>query len=78
MVTKMEKTVIEKQGRVLIPKKIRDRLGLRSGEEIAIEVVDDGIKLKLFKSFDRLSSELKGCVKESKIDLLELKKIWMM
>ena len=74
----MEKIKVEKQGRILLPKDIREKAGLRSGEEIGIELEQDKIILKLFKSPKDLISELKGCVKESKIKPLELKKIWGM
>lgn len=76
MVIKMEKIRLEKQGRVLIPKKIRDQLGLRSGEEMAISVENREIVLKPCESVVDLVSELRGCVKESKIHPLELKKMW--
>jgi len=74
----MEKVILEKQGRVLIPKSIREELGLRSGEEMSMEVDKSKIILKPFKSPKEFSSELNGCVKESKINPLELKKIWQM
>ena len=77
MAIKMEKSVMEKQGRVLIPKKIRDKVGLRSGEELHIKIVKDGLLLILSKSAKDISVELKGCVKGSKINPLALKKIWV-
>ena len=72
----MEKVILEKQGRVLIPKSVRQELGLRSGEEMALQVEKDKIVLKLFKDPKEFSSQLKGCVKGSQIDPLDLKKIW--
>ena len=78
MVIKMEKTMLEKQGRVLIPKRIREKLGLRNGEEMVIQIEDRGIILKPFKSINEFNSELKGCIKESKLDPLGIKKIWVM
>ena len=78
MVIKMEKVFLEQQGRVLIPKDVRKELGLHSGVEMALEVRKDKIILKPFKSAKELSSQVKGCVKESKIDPLELKKMWGM
>lgn len=74
----MEKVILEKQGRVLIPKNIREELSLRSGEEMALHIENDKIVLKLFKDPKEFSSQLKGCVKESKLNPLELKKIWEM
>lgn len=78
MVIKMEKVFLEKQGRVLIPKNVRDSLGLRSGEEMLLETQKDKIILKPYKSAEELSSQLKGCIKESKIDPLRIKRIWNM
>ncbi len=78
MVKKMEKTRVEKQGRILLPKRIRQQLGIRIGEEIAIQVGKNEIVLKLFRSKKEFSSELKGCVKESRIRPLNLKKMWEM
>ncbi len=78
MVIKMEKVRLEKQGRVLIPKKVRERLGLRVGEELAVNVENEEIVLKPFRSTADFSSELKGCIKEGTIDPLALKKMWGM
>ena len=78
MVIEMEKVILESQGRVLIPKRVREELGLRSGEELSLEIEDNKIVLRPFKSSHELSSQLKGCVKESKINPLEIKKIWGM
>ena len=78
MEIKMAKVILEKQGRILIPKKIREKMGLRGGEGINLQIEGDKSVLKPLKSVVDFISELKGCVKESKIDLLELKKIWMM
>ena len=74
----MEKVFLERQGRVLIPKNIREEMRLRSGEEMMMTVENDQIILKPFKSQDEISKELKGCIRESKMDPLEIKKIWKM
>jgi AbrB family looped-hinge helix DNA binding protein len=37
---------IDKAGRVVLPKPVRDRLGLRSGSELEIEETAEGIVLK--------------------------------
>ena len=74
----MAKVILEKQGRILIPKKIRERMGLRSGEEINLQIEENKLVLKPLKPMGDFILELKGCVKESKIDPLELKRIWGM
>jgi len=72
----MEKILLEKQGRLLIPKRIREKLGLRSGEELVIETREDKMIIGPLKSTNEFISSLKGCIKESRIKPLELKKIW--
>src|SRR5271154_2765466 len=37
---------IDKAGRVVLPKPIRDRLGLRAGSDLEIEETPDGVTLK--------------------------------
>jgi len=39
-------TTLDKFGRVVIPKKIRDHLGLKSGEVLRIERLEDEVMLK--------------------------------
>lgn len=73
----MGKSKVEKRGRVLIPKKIRDKINLRGGEEVSVELKDGKIILKPLKSLEKIR-ELRGCVEESKIDPLEIKKMWEM
>lgn len=75
MVIKMGKTKVESRGRILIPKKIREEANLRSGEEVSVEIKNDKIVLRPLKSLEKVS-QLKGCVKESEIDPLDLKKMW--
>lgn len=42
----METTTLDRFGRVLIPKPVRDGLGLRPGTVLLIEEQDDGIVLR--------------------------------
>lgn len=77
MVIKMEKTKVERRGRVLIPKKVREKADIRGGESMEVKIEDDEIVLRPVKSIDEIK-ELRGCVKESEIDPLELKKMWEM
>ncbi|MFB6088524.1 MAG: AbrB/MazE/SpoVT family DNA-binding domain-containing protein [Candidatus Aenigmatarchaeota archaeon] len=61
----MRKIKVGKKGRILIPKEIREKTGIRPGEELEITVEDGRIIVKLdTKKFRR---ELKGCIKEGKI-----------
>jgi len=40
------KITIDRFGRIVVPKTVRERLGLRTGDEIDIKEQDDGIVLK--------------------------------
>ncbi|WP_411845247.1 AbrB/MazE/SpoVT family DNA-binding domain-containing protein [Roseibacillus persicicus] len=43
----MSETVfIDKAGRLVVPKGVRDRLGLRAGDQLTMEVVGDRIELE--------------------------------
>jgi AbrB family looped-hinge helix DNA binding protein len=40
------KTTVDRFGRVVVPKKMREKLGLRSGAEVEIVAVDDHLLLR--------------------------------
>ena len=69
-------TELEERGRILIPKSLRDELKLKPGQKLLVERKDKGIIIKPVIDLKRFSSELKGCVKRSKIKPKEIKKIW--
>ena len=48
------KTTIDKAGRVVVPKPMRDELGLRGGAEIEIALVDGHIEIEPVASHIRL------------------------
>ncbi len=72
----MEKITLEKQGRILIPKKMRERLHLHTGEELFSTAIKEKIVLNATISNTEFSSYLQGCVKQSDSDPLTLKKMW--
>lgn len=76
MVIKMGKTKIEERGRVLIPKSIRERTGVRPGEEVEIRIEEGKIVIMPFIDVENFSRELKGCVEKSEIKPEEIKGIW--
>lgn len=78
MAIKMEKTKVEQMGRILIPKSIREKTGMRPGEEVEIRVEQGKIVIKPLLNVEIFSRELKGCVEGSKIKPKDLKDIWGM
>ena len=69
-------TFIDERGRVTIPKEIRDSLGLRPEQTIAIEVRKQEIVLKRAVEPQEFITQLKGCVRGSKVKPSEVKEIW--
>jgi AbrB family looped-hinge helix DNA binding protein len=50
-------TSLDKFGRVIIPKEVRDNLHLRPGEHLSVEVYNDGIYLKQIEEESQIVSE---------------------
>jgi AbrB family looped-hinge helix DNA binding protein len=77
MGTNMGKEVeIEERGRVLIPKEIREEMRLKTGQKLSVEKRGEEIVIKPSVDSRKFVSELKGCVKKSRIKPMEVKKIW--
>ncbi|RLI41043.1 hypothetical protein DRO64_08110, partial [Candidatus Bathyarchaeota archaeon] len=73
---KMGLTSLDDRGRVVIPKELREKLGLRPDQRFLIEVRGDEIVLKPALDVEKFIAELKGCVHGSRIRPHELKEIW--
>lgn len=71
----MARTKMEERGRVLIPKEIRDQLGLHGGQELRVEVDGEGIRITKTGGEERLR-QVKGCVSDPDADPMEAKRIW--
>lgn len=74
----MGKSIMEDRGRVIIPKELRDELNLKPGQEVIMEKKEGAIVIRPSTDLKKLSAELKGCVKKSKIHPDDIKKIWHM
>ncbi len=74
----MGKSIVEERGRVLIPKDIREELNLRPGQHVIVEKGENCITIRPAIDMKQFSSELRGCVKKSKIHPNDVKKIWNM
>ncbi len=71
----MGEVTVEDRGRVIIPKAVRDKLGIRGGEKMKVKERDGEVVMRPVKSGDSLK-ELKGVVKKSDVDPMEVKEIW--
>lgn len=71
-ITLMYKTVISSKGQVVIPKNIRDKLGLRVGEQLYVEESGGGILLRKEACFPETNPEdVIGFIRTDKIMSLE-------
>ena len=43
----MPSAIIDGKGRLTVPKDVRERLGLKSGERLVFEVEDDSVRLRV-------------------------------
>ena len=73
---KMGLTFLDDRGRVVIPKELREKLGLRPDQRFLVEVRGEEIVLKPALDVEKFIAELKGCVHGSRIRPHELKEIW--
>jgi len=69
-------TSLDDRGRVVIPKELREKLGLRPDQRFLVEVRGEEIVLKPALDVEKFIAELKGCVHGSRIKPHELKEIW--
>lgn len=73
---KMGTTSLDRRGRVVIPKELRERLNLKPDQSMLIEVRGKEIVLKPALEVENFVAELRGCVRGSRIKPSELKEIW--
>ncbi|MCD6325085.1 hypothetical protein CW704_04845 [Candidatus Bathyarchaeota archaeon] len=78
MSTAVEEVVIDDKGRVLIPKKFRDKVGLQPGVRARLKIEEKTIVIIPPISPEEFIKEMEGCIKEGtpSIDPLKLKKMW--
>lgn len=69
-------TTLEDRGRIVVPKELRDRAGLKPGQKVLVEMEDDSLVIRKVADISLFSQELKGCIKKSRISPLEMKRIW--
>ena len=75
-----EKTMLDEKGRLLIPKSMRERLGLHEGVKLKLSIEDGKIVITKLLSPEEFIGDMEGFIKEDttipKIDPLRLKEIW--
>jgi AbrB family looped-hinge helix DNA binding protein len=73
-----EEVLVDSKGRVLIPKDIREKVGLQTGSKARLKVEKERIVILPPISPDEFIQEMEGCIKEGTptINPLELKKMW--
>jgi len=69
---------IDDKGRILIPKKAREKIGLLTGGKARLKVENKKIIIMPPISPEDFIQEMEGCIKEETptINPLDLKKIW--
>ena len=69
-------TSLDKRGRVVIPKELRQELGLKPDQTMIIELKGREIVLKPALGPEKFIEELRGCVHGSQIEPIKLKESW--
>lgn len=74
----MEEVTVDDRGRILIPKKIRERVGLQPGSGARLEVEDNRLIITPPLSPEKFIQQMEGCITEGEpsLDPLKLKEIW--
>ncbi len=63
-------------GKLLIPHNIIQKVGLKEGDEVEVGLENGKVIIKPLIPIAEFKRELKGCVEISKINPLEVKRIW--
>ena len=73
-----EDIVVDCKGRILIPKNVRERIGLQLGGKARLKVEHGSVVIMPPISPEEFIKEMEGCIQEgsSKIDPLCLKDMW--
>lgn len=76
-------TTIDERGRVLIPKEMREALGLRPGTQVHLETDGSTVRVRPALTHDDLLDRVIGAITDETadpdaepIDPLEIKRIW--
>ncbi|MHA1637315.1 MAG: AbrB/MazE/SpoVT family DNA-binding domain-containing protein [Candidatus Thorarchaeota archaeon] len=68
---------LDERGRITIPKDIREKMGLKSGDRVRISARKDGVTVEKVIDLNKFIEELCGCITiKGDMDPLRLKEIW--
>ena len=68
---------MDERGRVTIPKEIREKAGIKSGDKLQLKAERDKVTIVKAITLDKFMSDLRGCITvRGDIDPLKLKEIW--
>ena len=63
-------------GKLPIPQNIIQKAGLKDGDEVEVRLEEGKVIIRPISGKSEFKRELKGCVETSKINALEVKRIW--
>ena len=63
-------------GKLPIPQTIIQKAGLKDGDEVEVRLEEGKVIIRPINAKSEFKRELKGCVQTSKINPLEVKRIW--
>ena len=75
----MEEAKVSPKGQIVIPKRLREKLGIREGEKVTIEEADEVVLVmkKVKKPVQAMRGLFKGKTKRSSVELVrELREEW--
>lgn len=74
---------VDERGRVVLPKRLRERYGLEPGRNVTVEAVEGGVLVKPAMQVDEALDRLRGAIHKGNrspeappMDPLRMKKIW--
>lgn len=56
------------KGQVVIPRELRDRLGLKAGDYLLVQLEDDEVKLKKVEPIEKFKGILRKSVNDSELE----------
>lgn len=76
--TQMEQAVVDERGRILIPKHMRESLGLQPGRQARLEMEDGRLIITPPTSPEEFIRKMEGCMKRGtpRMDPLKLNENW--